>query len=75
VNLQLFGPHSEEGADRAMGGPDPSKFRMLSPGRPENGGELRRCWPFGQFPLLVGGDRSGTSAEWVVSFQGQPSAS
>jgi glutathione S-transferase len=58
-----------------MGGPDPSKFRMLGPGHPENGGELRRRWPFGQFPLLVGGDRSGTSAGWVVSFQGQPSAS
>ena len=53
----------------------PFTFRMLGPDHPENGEELRRRWPFGQFPLLVGGDRSGTSAGWVLSFQGQPSAS
>ena len=47
----------------------PFKFRMLGPDHPENGDELRRRWPFGQFPLLVDGDRSGTSAGWVVSFQ------
>ena len=31
----------------------PFKFRMLGPDHPENGDELRRRWPFGQFPLLV----------------------
>ena len=66
MNLQLFGAHSEEGADRAMGGPDPSKFRMPGPGRPENGGELRRRWPFGQFPLLVDGDRSVPEATCII---------
>ena len=30
----------------------PFKFRMLGPDHPENGDELRRRWPFGQFPLL-----------------------
>ena len=53
----------------------PFNFRMVGPDHSENGDELRRRWPFGQFPLLVGSDRSGTSAGWIVGFQGQPSAS
>ena len=53
----------------------PFKFRMVGPDHPENGDELRRRWPFGQFALLVSGDRPGTSAGWVVSFLEQPSAS
>ena len=31
----------------------PFKFRMLGPDHPENGDELRRGWPFGQFPCWL----------------------
>ena len=31
----------------------PFKFRMLGPDHPENGDELRRRWPFGQFPCWL----------------------
>ena len=44
----------------------PFKFRMLGPDHPENGDELRRRWPFGQFPLLVDGDRSVAEATCII---------
>ena len=44
----------------------PFKFRMLGPDHPENGDELRRRWPFGQFPLLVDGDRSVVEATCII---------
>ena len=44
----------------------PFKFRMLGPDHPENGEELRRRWPFGQFPLLVDGDRSVVEATCII---------
>lgn len=31
----------------------PHEFRMIDPDHPDNGVELRRHWPFGQFPLLL----------------------
>ena len=31
----------------------PFEYRMLDPEHPENGEELRRHSPFGQFPLLI----------------------
>ena len=51
----------------------PFKFRMLGPDHPENGDELRRRWPFGQFPLLVDGNRSVVAAS--LPGQTNPSAS
>ena len=44
----------------------PFKFRMLGPDHPENGDELRRRSPFGQFPLLVDGDRSVAEATCII---------
>ena len=55
-----------EGADRAMGRRCPFKFHMLGPDHPENGDELRRRWPFGQFPLLVDNDRSVAEATCII---------
>src|SRR3954471_21043733 len=39
---------------------------MLGPDPPENGDELRRRWPFGQFPLLVDDDRSVAEATCII---------
>ena len=44
----------------------PFKFRMVGPDHPENGDELRRRWPFGQFPLLVDGDRSVVESTCII---------
>lgn len=44
----------------------PFEFRMLGPDHPENGIELRRRWAFGQFPLLVDGDRSVAEATCII---------
>lgn len=32
------------------------EFRMLDPEHPDNGAELARQWPVGQFPMLIDGD-------------------
>ena len=44
----------------------PFTFRMLGPDHPENGDELRRRWPFGQFPLVVDGDQTVVEATCII---------
>jgi glutathione S-transferase len=44
----------------------PFNFRMLGPDHPENGNELRRRWPFGQFPLLVDSGQSVVEATCII---------
>src|SRR3954452_220057 len=60
VSLQLFGllfsSYTWKVLIALWADETPFKFRMLGPDHPENGDELRRRWPFGQFPLLVDGD-------------------
>src|SRR5215218_1810127 len=49
-----------------MGGRDPVQVPYAWPDHPENGEELRRRWPFGQFPLLVENDRSVAEATCII---------
>jgi glutathione S-transferase len=70
VNLQLFGHPFSSYTWKVLialwADETPFKFRMLGPDHPENGEELRRRWPFGQFPLLVDGDRSVVEATCII---------
>jgi glutathione S-transferase len=70
VSLQLYGhPFSSYTwkvliALRADG--TAFEFCMLGPEHPEHGAELQRRWPFGQFPLLVDGDRTVVESTCIV---------
>lgn len=44
----------------------PFEFRMLGPDHPDNGAELQRRWPFGQFPLLLDGGRPVVEATCII---------
>jgi glutathione S-transferase len=70
VTLQLFGHPFSSYTWKVLialwADETPFEFRMLGPDHPENGDELRRRWPFGQFPLLVDGDRSVAEATCII---------
>ena len=70
MNLQLFGHPFSSYTWKVLialwADETPFKFRMLGPDHPENGDELHRRWPFGQFPLLVDGDRSIAEATCII---------
>src|SRR4051812_2735127 len=70
VSLQLFGHPFSSYTWKVLialwADETPFKFRMLGPDHPENGDELRRRWPFGQFPLLVDDDRSVAEATCII---------
>jgi glutathione S-transferase len=44
----------------------PFEFRELGPDHPENGAELQRHWPFGQFPLLLDGGRPVVESTCII---------
>ena len=44
----------------------PFEFRMLGPDHPDNGAELQRHWPFGQFPLLIDGDQAVAESTCII---------
>lgn len=46
----------------------PFEYRMLDPDHLDNGKELARRWPFGQFPVLVDGDRTVPEASIIVEY-------
>jgi glutathione S-transferase len=70
VSLQLFGHPFSSYTWKVLialwADDTPFDFRMLGPDHPENGDELRRRWPFGQFPLLVDDDRSVAEATCII---------
>lgn len=44
----------------------PFEFRMLDPDHPQNAEELRRHWLFGQFPLLLDGERPVAESTCII---------
>ena len=44
----------------------PFTFRLVDPDHPENGEELQRRWPFGQFPLLLDGDQAVPESTCII---------
>ena len=70
MRLQLFGHPFSSYTSKVLialwADETPFEFRMLGPDHPENGDELVRRWPFGQFPLLVDNDRSVAEATCII---------
>ena len=46
----------------------PFTFRSVDPDRPENGEELQRHWPFGQFPLLIDEGRAIPESTCIIEY-------
>ncbi len=44
----------------------PFDFRMVDSEHPDNGAELQRRWPFGQFPLLVDEQRTVAESTCII---------
>ena len=42
------------------------EYRVLEPDHPENGEELTRRWPFGQFPVLVDNDETVVETTCII---------
>jgi glutathione S-transferase len=70
VRLQLFGHPFSSYTWKVLialwADETPFEFRMLGPDHPENGAELRRRWPFGQFPLLIDGERTIVESTCII---------
>lgn len=43
-------------------------YRMLDPDHLDNGAELARRWPIGQFPVLVDGERTVPEASIIIEY-------
>jgi glutathione S-transferase len=60
MSLQLFGHPFSSYTQKVLialwGDETPFDYRMIDPEHPENGEELKRHSPFGQFPLLIDDD-------------------
>lgn len=46
----------------------PFTYRMLDPDHPDNGADLARRWPFGQFPVLTEATRTVPEASIIVEY-------
>ncbi|HET6536042.1 MAG TPA: glutathione S-transferase family protein [Sphingomicrobium sp.] len=46
----------------------PFDYRMVAPDHPENGEELKRHSPFGQFPLLIDGDTAVFESTPIIEY-------
>jgi glutathione S-transferase len=46
----------------------PFDFRMIGPDDPENGAELKRRWPFGQFPLLLDRETQVSESTCIIEY-------
>lgn len=44
------------------------RFRMLGPDDPDNGAELNRHWPVGQFPMLIDGDTVLVESSIIIEY-------
>ncbi len=44
----------------------PFEFRSIGPDHPDNGAELQRHWPFGQFPLLLDDERPVAESTCII---------
>lgn len=68
--LQLFGHPFSSYTWKALiplwADDTPFTFRPLGPGEDANNAELAERWPFGQFPLLVDGDRTIVEATCII---------
>ena len=62
MSLQLFGHPFSSYTQKVLiplwADEAPFDYRMIDPDHPENGEELKRHSPFGQFPLLIDGDEA-----------------
>jgi glutathione S-transferase len=62
VSLQLFGHPFSSYTQKVLiplwADETPFEYRMLDSDHPDNGEELKRHSPFGQFPLLIDGDEA-----------------
>jgi glutathione S-transferase len=70
VRLQLFGHPFSSYTWKVLialyANEIPFDFRIVDPGHPEHGAELQRHWPFGQFPLLLDGDRPVVESTCII---------
>jgi glutathione S-transferase len=70
VTLQLFGHPFSSYTWKVLiplwGNGIPFDFRAIGPDQPENGAELLRHWPFGQFPLLVDDGRLVAESTCII---------
>lgn len=48
----------------------PFTYRMLDPDHPGNGAALARRWPFGQFPVLLDGERTVPETSIIIEYLG-----
>lgn len=72
MTLQLFGHPFSSYTWKALiplwADETPFDFRMVGPDHPENVAELNERWPFGQFPLLVDGDKTIVEATCIIEY-------
>ena len=70
MTLQLFGHPLSSYTWKALialrANDIPFEFRMVGPDNPENYEELKRLWPFGQFPLLLDGDEAVVESTCII---------
>jgi glutathione S-transferase len=70
VSLQLFGHPFSSYTWKVLiplwANQIPFEFRMLGPDHPDNGAELQRRWPFGQFPLLIDGAQTVAESTCII---------
>jgi glutathione S-transferase len=70
VTLQLFGHPFSSYTWKALiplwANAIPFEFRIVDPGHPDNGAELKRRWRFGQFPLLVDEGRTVAESSCII---------
>lgn len=68
--LQLFGHPFSSYTQKVLialwADETPFEFRMIAPDQPDNGRELRRHWPFGQFPLLLDDGRPVPESTCII---------
>lgn len=70
MTLELFGHPFSSYTWKALialrANDTPFEFRVVDASQPENGAELRRHWPFGQFPLLLDGGRPVVESTCII---------
>lgn len=72
MTLQLFGHPFSSYTQKVLiplwADETPFDYRMIDPDHPENGEELKRHSPFGQFPLLVDGDEAVFESTPIIDY-------
>jgi glutathione S-transferase len=72
VTLQVFGHPFSSYTQKVLiplwADNTPFDYRMVAPDHPENGEELKRHSPFGQFPLLIDGDTAVFESTPIIEY-------